>query len=409
VPTAESAFEAPMSDRGGSRTHRGLRGYALFDGALTFVVFVRLAVRYWLFVFPRVGSELRRWRRSASRIRDPRLRRLALAALDKRSNMEGAAAFAVFAGAGNRRDVVRALVAFQAIYNHVDMLAEQPGRDPVRRAQRLHGALLSALEPGSQSARGAQRLGSEDQDYLAELIEASRWALSRLPGYPAVAPFVRSAATRIVAFQSLSLGEGDELELWALQNALSMDGLAWWETAAASGSSLSVLALVAASASATLCRQELLAIDLAYSSVIGSLHSLLDSTLDEVEDAATGQLSLVGCYRSSQVAAASMGALAMRAMDAARGLPDGRAHAVMTAAMTCSYLVDCRYASVRAKACMRAVRTSIGARSRPMLLIFRLRRLTSRVAARTAAEVSLAPPTAALVDPGKRGAGARAA
>jgi tetraprenyl-beta-curcumene synthase len=397
-----------MSDRG-TRTRQG-RWYVPLDGVLTFVVFVRSAVRYWLFVFPRVGSELRHWRRSAGRIRDPVLRRLALAALEKRSNMEGAAAFAVFAGAGTRRDVVRALVAFQAIYNHVDMLAEQPSSDPVGRARRLHNTLLSALEPGSPSpARGSLRLESDDGDYLAELIEACSWALSRLPGYAAAAPAARSAATRIATFQSLSLASGDELELWALQNVPTESGLAWWETAAAAGSSLSVLALIASSASATLHRRELLAIDLAYSSVVASLHSLLDSTLDEVEDAATGQLSLVGCYRSSQVAAASMGVLAERAMDAARGLPNGRAHAVITAAMACSYLVDGQHASVRAKACTKAVQTSIGALSRPMLFIFRLRRLASRLASRPTQDVSLTPPTAALVDPGERGAGARAA
>ena len=44
-----------------------------------------------------------RWQRLAQRIPDPELRRLALAALAKRGNIEGAAAFAAFAPARNGR------------------------------------------------------------------------------------------------------------------------------------------------------------------------------------------------------------------------------------------------------------------------------------------------------------------
>src|SRR3954452_18767345 len=90
------------------------------------VAFARAALRYWLTVFPRVSSELRHWRRSASRIDDPSLRQLALASLAKRGNMEGAAAFATFVPWRARGSVIRVLVAFQTIYNYADLLAEQP-------------------------------------------------------------------------------------------------------------------------------------------------------------------------------------------------------------------------------------------------------------------------------------------
>src|ERR1700704_2024656 len=168
-----------MSDRRASRAGRLRLGHVLADGLSTSAVLVAAAVRYWLLVFPRVGSELRHWRRSAARIRDPGLRRLALAALDKRGNMEGAAAFAAFVRSGSRRDVVQALVAFQAIYNHVDMLAEQPScGDLESRARDLHEALVLALEPGAGSAAchgQAMQSGGDDGGYLAEMIEACRW------------------------------------------------------------------------------------------------------------------------------------------------------------------------------------------------------------------------------------------
>jgi hypothetical protein len=87
--------------------------------------FLLAALRYWLVVFPRTCIELRRWRRRAAQIGDPALRTAALAALGKRANIEGAAAFAAVMPARRRGKVVRALVAFQAIYNYVDLLAEQ--------------------------------------------------------------------------------------------------------------------------------------------------------------------------------------------------------------------------------------------------------------------------------------------
>jgi hypothetical protein len=119
------------------------------------------------------------------------------------------------------------------------------------------------------------------------MIEVCRWALSRLPGYASAAPAARRAAARIVAFQCLSLGRPGELEAWAVREASPGSGFAWFEAAAAAGSSLPVHALIAASMSPELSSHEVVAIERAYSSVIGALHSLLDSVVDEAEDAAT--------------------------------------------------------------------------------------------------------------------------
>jgi tetraprenyl-beta-curcumene synthase len=376
------------------------------------VAFVGAAVRYWLFVFPAVGSELRHWRRSATRIADPRLRRLALAALQKRGNMEGAAAFGAFVPWVRRRDVIRALVAFQTIYNHLDMLAEQPSEDLVGNARRLHEALLLALDPDARTpaCRALDRL-ADDGGYLAELVEACRWALSRLPGYAAAAPAACMGGARILSFQSLSLDDSGALEAWASQETLSDSELEWWEAAAAAGSSLAVHALIAASASPTLSGEEVLAIDVAYSTSIGALHSLLDSLVDEVEDAESGQLRLIACYRTTQDAATRMHQLAGRAMDSARSLPAGRGQALLVAAMACSYLSECERSDTGAGVVALGVRSSLGPIARPVLLVFKLRRLAGRLASWPTAreDTPRRSPSAPLGERGKQGAGARAA
>ena len=95
--------------------------------------FVHAAFSYWVTVFPRVCFHIARWQHRARRIPDPVLRQLALAALaEKRGNIEGAAAFAAFAPTSRRGKVTKATSAFQAAYNLLDMLGEQPSADPVR-------------------------------------------------------------------------------------------------------------------------------------------------------------------------------------------------------------------------------------------------------------------------------------
>ena len=89
-------------------------------------VFVLLAMRYWLTVFPPTSLQIRRLRREAADIPHADYRRLALAALSKRSNLEGAAAFAALVPRSARANATRALVCFQSIYNYADALAEEP-------------------------------------------------------------------------------------------------------------------------------------------------------------------------------------------------------------------------------------------------------------------------------------------
>jgi tetraprenyl-beta-curcumene synthase len=371
-----------MEDR--DNAHRGparraVRG--LGERVAQAAVFTRAAVRYWLVVFPRACVELRRWRRRAALIPSPALRQAALAALEERGNIEGAAAFAAFVPRRHRGGIVRALVAFHVAYNHVDALAEQPSDDPVGNACDLHQALLVALDP-DMAHRDARRLHPryEDGGYLAEVVDACRTALGGLPAYAAVAAQARGAAARIVAFQSLSLGGREGLERWALMLAPADSRLEPWEAAAAAGSSLGVCALIAAAAASSPRAEELAAIERAYFPWIGALHSLLDSAVDVAEDAATGQLSLVGCYRSPRDAALRMRWLTVSALDLARGLPDGRRHAALVTAMACHYLsgIERSAAGELDADLAHGVREALGGLARPALLLLTARRLAGR-------------------------------
>lgn len=343
-------------------------------------VFVGAAARYWLTVFPRVRRELRRRVTRAREVPDPVLRELALAALEKRGNIEGAAAFATLVPWRRRRAAVRALAAFQAAYNYIDMLAEQPCAEPVPNGRRLHEALLVALDPAAAHRDYYEHHPqSEDGGYLCELVDACRGALAALPSYAAVAEPARAATESIVAFQSLSLGrspaEREELVRWARAQTPPGTGLQWWETASARGTSLGVHSLIAAAADRGVRPAFAVSLAAPYLTWAGSLHSLLDSLVDEGEDADSAQFSFIGCYGSPEEARVRMGWLAARSASELRDLPRGRLHLVLLAGMTASYLSLPEAYAPRVRAATASVIANVGPPVGAALLVFRARRL----------------------------------
>jgi tetraprenyl-beta-curcumene synthase len=378
------------SQQGGVRERLALAG-----------VFAAAALRYWLTVFPGVCRELARWRRRAGGITDPVLRGLALAALGKRGNIEGAAAFAAFVPRTHRNLVLRAVVAFQVAYNYLDLLAEQPSPDPAANARRLHEALLVALDPAAAHLDYYEYNPQHDDDsYLSEIVEVCRGALGVMPSYAAVAPSARRAALRIVEFQSLGAGEAleaqhatgggagvagrplrgsyDALERWAREETSAESGLQWWETAASGGSSLCVYALIAAAARPRCEVREISAIEDAYFPWIGALHSLLDNLVDVAEDHASGQHNLIGCYAPPLEATTRMRVLAERSLRAARDLP-GDGHSLILAAMASFYLSAPEASLPAARAGGDSIPDAVlGVLGQPAALaglVFRLRRL----------------------------------
>src|SRR5580693_919578 len=214
-------------------------------------VFAHAALNYWFDVFPRICTEIRDWHEKADAIPDKTLRGFALAVHStKRGNLEGAAAFAAFTAPANRSAVVRAQVAFQAIYDYVDTLAEQPNSDPITNGRQLHRALLVSLDPTAPHLDYyTHHSQNADAGYLAEIVDVCRAALSSLPSYPSVAESARRLAGRIVSYQSFNLtkaqGTHAALERWARTETPPHSELRWWETAASAGSSLGIFALIA--------------------------------------------------------------------------------------------------------------------------------------------------------------------
>jgi tetraprenyl-beta-curcumene synthase len=275
---------------------------------------------------------------------------------------------------------VRALVSCQVICDYLDLLAEQPSRDPVANGYRLHEALVVATTPGEPHRDYyAEHSNVDDGGYLRTLVDAFRGALVALPSVDSTIDSLAAATERIAVYQSFNHGDARgsfaPFDDWALRSAASHRGLQPWESAAGAGSTLTVLAMIAAAADPALRPSVAQKIEAAYFPWIGSLHSLLDSLVDYHEDLALQGRALVGYYRSAPEAAERMGALAREALRRALRLPRGRRHALILAAMSSFYIcqVDRRH-SAHARLVAPAVLDAFGALAAPNMAVLGARR-----------------------------------
>jgi tetraprenyl-beta-curcumene synthase len=347
----------------------------------------RTAALYWLRVFPLIRGEHLSWTARARHIPDRSLRELALGTIaEEQRNVEGAAAFAVLAARAHRAEVASALSAFQIIYDYVDTLVEQEAPDTLRNGFYLHHALRVALAPAAVHCDYYRHHPSHrDGGYLCGLIERCASCLAELPSSSAMRAQAALAARRIQIFQALNHNPDRrsraELERWALAQTRSQPDLRWWESAAASASSLPIFALIAAGSHAGLREHTVQQIHRAYHPWIGALHVLLDSMLDHEQDLAAGRHSLIEHYRSPQQAAERIGAIAHMAARRTLELPDGRRHHMILAAMVSFYVCSAQARTPHGALVRRAVLRAIGGPARPAMFVMRARAAAQRVLA----------------------------
>ena len=280
------------------------------------LAFARAACVYWLNVFPLLSRQVKSRQRHARVIPDEALRSIALEVQHtKRGNLEGAAAFATFVPRAHRRAVIGAQVALQGIYDYVDALAEQPSDDPILNSSRLHQALQAALTPNApHSNYYSHHAHTNDGEYLRGMADACRASLGSLPSHTVIAAPTLRFAQRIIAYQTFNVSSDSgqiALARWASSETPGLLDLRWWETAASTGSSLGIFALLALAADPHANAMQAGLIEHAYFPWIGALHSLLDSLIDIEEDAANGQPNLVAHYASTEEVAIRMRLLAV--------------------------------------------------------------------------------------------------
>lgn len=347
------------------------------------LVFMWAAALYWLVLFPTAVRERRRWQRRASAMPDCTLRAHALTKLeDEHLLAEGAAAFAILAHRRQRRRVARISVTYELLIDYLDALTE--AHPTLENNRSLHRALTTAVDLDAAVCDYYQHHPQRDDGgYLDALVATCRIELSRLSRRETVAAAMRRAAAGAAEAQSLTHADGaeghDALASWARsQHGVAEEALRWWEIAAAAGSPLGVLALVAAASDPRTTAADAAAIEAAYFPWIAALFGLLESLIDQDDDVATGNHSYVSHYRSSHEAVERLRAISQRAVEDAARLPRASRHRLLLAGMVGMVLTQADATNDFTRAGTDAVHAAMGSIVTPFIAMLRLRELAPR-------------------------------
>jgi tetraprenyl-beta-curcumene synthase len=346
-------------------------------------LFATAARSYWLQVFPAARSAQRRLLAQAEAIPDPLLRQDALVShREKKSNSEGLAALAILAPAERRAAVARSLVAYQLMLDYLDGVSERPTDKPIDNGFLLHRAFDAALDPGAGHHDYYELAAARDDGgYLVALIESCRQPLGGFPSYAAVRPALLRQAHLCRGSQALNhamhlTSVEDRIAEWTAATCGDCgieDEFEWWELiAAAAASSLGVGALLALAATPRATAAEAERVERAYFPWASGLNALLDSLVDLDED--SEEVSHLRRYRSQEVAAQRLEAIASTARERVSDLPRGDTHEAILAAMGSLYLVRPEAWRPDRKEISERVLAALGPHAGPSLIVHLLRR-----------------------------------
>lgn len=324
----------------------------------------RAALRELTWGLPAVSDEARAWRTRAQVIPDSPIRLNALSALaGKRGHTDGAALFTIIPE-GRNAHLLRLLVAYELIWDFLDSVNESGAGAGQGNGRQLHLALIDALQGGPLRDYYSRHPWQEDGGYLRTLVEACRSCLPLLPAYGLVRASLLEEARRaqvLAVNHDLDSQDRDAgLEAWAQAEFPDYRELSWFELSGAASASLTVHALFALGAIAQSAEGDIRRARGAYFPWISAATTMLDSYVDQVEDAYNGDHSYVAHYGPHQCAIGRIGELIRRSLQEARGLPQGERHVLIVACMVAMYLTKDSAHTAELSASTSALRRSGG-------------------------------------------------
>jgi len=296
-------------------------------------------------VLPEVEKQLARWRGLVEKCGDRELLTQAAASIRlKRFHAQGGSVFALVRNRV-RPDLVALIVALQTISDYLDNLCDRAGCTDEKAFRQLHGAMVLALDPAAATGDFYRFYPHRDDGgYLEMLVRECQRVASRLPSYPKVQP----AAARFAALYSdlqvykhVETGRREALlQRWFETYRDRYPGLAWWEFAAAAGSTLGIFALFNLAADPGLAREDVLAVTRAYFPWVCGLHILLDYLIDQAEDLAGGDLNFVSYYPDAATCRRRLLFFLQQALAAVSSLPRALFHRTVVKGLLALYLSD---------------------------------------------------------------------
>jgi tetraprenyl-beta-curcumene synthase len=235
-------------------------------------------------------------------------------------------------------------VAYELMIDYLDTTSERRVEDPFDNTLRLHRAVKAGFgledDDGNYYSSHSNR---DDGGYLGAHVATCRAVAAGLPSLSVVSEriglLIDLYAESQALAHALSFGLDERPRAVCSQaQAVRHDSLHWEELLAAAGSSLAVLALLAAATADGLTDAEAERVSSAYFPWTCALHISMDGLVDLASDRATGQPSQVDHYDSSEEAGARLGMLASKSRTLLSELPQGELHATILSGMAGYYL-----------------------------------------------------------------------
>lgn len=304
-----------------------------------------------------VAVELETWRRRAERIPASALREDALASLGrKRGNTDGAALFWIIPRHRNLA-LLRLLVTYQVMWDFLDSASETGAAGGYENGVHLHLALVDAIDATRPISDYYRHHPCEDDDgYLRSLVEACRSLTAKLPSFERVRPALVREALR-AGVQALNHDTDPHareaaLRQWAEAEYPDPQPVPWFELTAAAGAGISIYALFALAVEPACSDSDVAAIYGAYFPWASALATMLDSYVDQFDDAASGNHIYIEHYASDASAHQGIRNLITQSLRHAGSLPDGERHLVVISCMIAMYLAkDSALTKLRSTTC----------------------------------------------------------
>lgn len=305
----------------------------------------RWGIEYFRGVRPLVLRALSKWHDRANAIPDGLLREHALSSLTtKQFHCEGGGVFASPSRDPNGH-LMSFLVAYQTLCDYLDTVTDRGPSLDRTNFRTLHQSLLDAVTPMAPLHDYYQHHPHrEDGGYMKALVVHCQETLAHFPSYPAVQDQVQHLAKLYVDLQVLKHGpladRVPDLTQWYVEEGGPATGLAWWEFAAATGSTLGIFALLGDALVPNAKASRMDDLYRLYFPWMGSLHILLDYFIDQAEDLAGGDLNFVTYYPDVDSATHGIQKIYKSVMLHSRSLPDGAFHRYVARGLLGFYLSD---------------------------------------------------------------------
>ena len=288
-----------------------------------------------------VAREVRDWRALAEQIPDTPIREDALSALSrKRGQTDGAALFSILPRTRNL-SLLRLLVAYQIIWDFLDSAHERSADQ--ENGRQLHLALIDALDPDRPVCNYYRHHHwRDDGGYLRSLVDVCRESCAALPSYERVRPFIMREATRAqvlaINHDHDPLARDAALQAWVRYEYPTGHEAWWFELTGAASAGLTIFALLALACEPTCSDAEIARTCNTYFPWASVVACMLDSYVDQTEDADNGDHSYVAHYPTPEVATDRICLLVRRCLREARTLKNSEKHVLILASMVALYL-----------------------------------------------------------------------